>query len=416
MSESNRDFYPGKITLDEVHYKKKGTSTDLIQLVAEINVYSSIIDPVVTSEVVIIDSKNVLSNLPIESGDNIVMRVSYFDRQVDFTMFIIGIDEINIDEKQRMYTLKCTSELGFVSLYKHISQHFNGTVSDIAAQVITDSTSEKTGLWEPSIGIQNIISPQWNPLKLLTWLARRATSTVDTTRFYFWQDSKMVYNFAPIERVREIYRNLPVPKFTYGLNNQLIGPLGSQKPNSEAVMNTIIEIDFENSFDLSAQIKKGSLGGVMFVTDISTKTMKIITDNYWDSFRGEKSLNGYPSWQRMDDVAKGKQLFPIIASNISRGITLNEVFDRSSIRGTSVDKSQVINIVVHGNQTLDVGQVIEIDIPSPEPRTDSMRDKIDRRWSGKYFVVAKRDMYNVDGVKTALTLAKESLLDKEVAI
>ena len=90
---------------------------------------------------------------------------------------------------------------------------------------------------------------------------------------------------------------------------------------------------------------------------------------------------------------------------------INKVSDASNLKVTSIDSSQIIDITVVGNQAIDIGQVVEIDISSPEPASDNREGKIDKRFSGKYYVYAKRDVFNEDTHNMSLGLVKESQLE-----
>jgi len=413
---SNFSFAPGRVKYEKVLITKSDgskASSDVTALVGEVNIFSSLIDPATIGNFYFYDAINFLSGFPIEAGDIIELFVSYPDVQKQFKFYVEKIEDIIDNQKERTYCVKGIGELGFRSFYTNISRHFKGTPSDIALQIFKDNTREKFGLWDASLGGQSLIVPYWNPIKTIKWLARRSTSIVDTTRFHFWQDSNQIYHFAPIERMRDVYKKQNVQKFVYGRLNFMQGQDGSKRPNSEASMETIEEITYHDAFDIRNQIDKGKLGGIRFQTDLTTKTVDIVTFNYWNNFKKDKSLNGNPSWPRNDSMVNGSLQFDTVARWIANDIELNKINDISNIRYSTLDQSQYIDIVVQGNQVTDVGHVVQIDIVTPAPRTEQTKDILDQRWSGKYFVIAKRDMYSNDGHKMALTLSKESLISKE---
>jgi hypothetical protein len=177
-------------------------------------------------------------------------------------------------------------------------------------------------------------------------------------------------------------------------------------------MTSILDLSYDDCFDYSRQVNEGKLNGIRFETDLNSKFLKVTSYDYWSNFDKNKSLNNNPSWSKT--TKEGKIISDTILSNISTNIIVNNVSDISNIRKTSLDYSQYLNIIVHGNQTVDIGQVIEVEVPSPESVTDDMRSRIDMRWSGKYYVVAKRDMFTKQEYKTALTLSKESMIEKDV--
>ena len=86
----------------------------------------------------------------------------------------------------------------------------------------------------------------------------------------------------------------------------------------------------------------------------------------------------------------------------------NKPSSTSNIRFNSLDDSQIIDILVVGNEAVDIGQIIELEVSSPEPASDNRTDKLDKRFSGKYYVVAKRDVYTEDTHTMSIGLTKES--------
>ena len=407
-------FVPGRIQFDEVIIKKKDNETNITDLIVEVNTETSILSTTIEADFMVLDAKNVLSNLPIEAGDEISFTVTYADGPFKMTFVLVHITEIQDLQSQRTYNLKCCSRLQYNSMFRNISRSYFGATSDIAFQIYKENTTEKFGIWEASVGGQSLIVPNWSPVKTLSWLANRSTAAYDDTRFYFYQDSFGRYNFTPIEKFRELYRSKTPMKYTYRKNNQMKSTNGESIPNSAALANSILEIEFHDSFEFNFAARGGKLGGIRFQTDINTKTMNITTYDYWRDFKRESRLNDFPTWSVNKEAVTGLLQYDNVLSNTHPKIALNKVNDRSNLKQTSLDESQTITIVVKGNQTVDLGMVVDIEIPSPEPKTDNMRDQFDRRWSGKYYVVSKRDMYTKELKQTALTLTKESLTDLEI--
>lgn len=403
MSNTFQKF-PGSIKFDNVLITKRSSSTDITAMVAEVNIFSSISDVTSVANFLISDAKNILNTLPIEAGDKISLAVSYPDGQVVHNFIIQRVEDIEAHEKQYTYSIRAVSLLFYNSMFTTLSRSFSGTTAAIAQTIFLENTTEKFGLWEKSVGNQTLIVPNWSPIKAIHWLAKRSTNGVDTTRFVFFQDSNQKYHFTPVDKFRDLYKNKPVITYSYRKNNELV----KGTPNSKAAMETILSYEVHDYLDAEAQAMSGKFGGTLFSTDITTKSLSIITYDYWKDFASDKSLNGYPLWGQTHSP-KGYNQFETVSTNTQTNITQNKVINKSNLKVSVLDKGHYITIVVHGNRTVDVGQVIEVLIPSLEPKNSSMKDQFDKRLSGKYYVVAKRDMFNKQSKQTALTLAKESL-------
>ena len=90
---------------------------------------------------------------------------------------------------------------------------------------------------------------------------------------------------------------------------------------------------------------------------------------------------------------------------------LNKISDTSNIRKSNIDNLQNLTIRVVGNQVIDIGQVILFNMSSPEPKSQTTEEVRDMRFSGKYYVTSKRDIYKRDTHDMALGISKESLLE-----
>lgn len=409
------NFAPGRIKFEKVTIKKTAGEADVTNLVGEVNINASILDSTSQMNATFLDAKNLLSKLPIEVGDVIETTIGFPDTQKTFKFLISKIENISDSQKQKAYSVVGISEFAYRSYFENISKAYKGSTSEIALQIFKEYTTEEISIWEESIGQQSLIIPNWSPAKTVLWLAKRSSSPVDgTTKFYFWQGTDQKFNFAPIEKFRDLYKKNPVQKLTYGRNNAMKGQNAAATPNSEASMNTIQEIDYHDAWDVAAFIEKGRAGGRRFVTDLTTKVLNIVEYNYWDSWNNDQSLNGYPSWERNNKMSSGYLQFDQMSTFLVDGIKMNKVSDQSCIRESSFDGSQFVDITINGNQALEVGQVVDIEIPSTEPKSETMDNKLDQRWSGKYYIVAKRDIFTREGYVTALTIGKESLINKEV--
>ena len=399
--------YPGRTKIDFVLIEKSEGSTDITNLFVEFNIYASIVDPTAIGKVSLMDATNLLSNLPIETGDVLKVGISFYDIKKEYRFRISSIEDIANFDHQKAYTLTCVSELAYASYHNKISRSFSGLTSDIAKSIYDQYTFEEIGLWDNSISHQNVVIPNWSPMRTLMWLAERSEANFDHVRFKFYQDTNLRYNFMPIEQAVQLYRDSPPITYTYNKNANYIRKADESIPNSKAVNEAILSLEFANSFNLAETLKSGRLTGRVHAIDINKKQMSTTNYNYWQDFNSKQHLNEMPQW-RYDEYQPGKiDIHHEPTDTTSFGGTNNRS-DYSHMKETIVDNTQKINIVVGGNSVVDIGQVVNIVIPSAEPLSDSMRGKEDLRWSGKYFVIAKRDMFDKTGMQIALTLAKDS--------
>ena len=381
--------FPGKWELKKAEVIRGADSLEITKLVSEFNVYASIIDPTIVGELLVIDGRNVLSGLPVQGGDLVKLSLDITGEIREYTLRIAQIKNISDLETQRMYIIQCVSNLFFESFHQKLSQSFEGPLNDIAFKIYEKYTDEPFGIFEASKGSEKIIIPNWNPIKALTWLAARAESLEQQVRFRFFQDTKGFYNFMPIEKALTNYKDNPPFEFVYRGN-------ASGDKDFFAIKNLVFN---PASYDLGKALREGYLKGRAFDINISKKTLGIVDYDYFKEFDKKDYLNDYPSYYKQDfGVGKIKMDLSTAGSKKT---------NVSDLKRTSVtDYNQLVQITIFGNSEIDVGQVVELDIPNPDPGDNKEQDKL---WAGKYYVIGKRDLYTGDNCQMVLDCAKESM-------
>ena len=78
-----------------------------------------------------------------------------------------------------------------------------------------------------------------------------------------------------------------------------------------------------------------------------------------------------------------------------------------------MDRSQEVEIQVLGNNVVDIGQIVKLEFPSKEPENTQKHNDLDVRWSGTYYVTAKRDIITRKGHIMVLRCTKESQANRD---
>ena len=404
-------FHPGKINVDSVIIKSTTKAADITDLFVEFAIDSSIIDPTAVGDLLLTDSTNLLAKFPIEPGNQIEVKISYQDVQKTFFMYIYNLDRMSTDDKQRFYVVKMVSKLAYQSYFKSVEGALSGTTSEIAKGIFYENTDEKINVWEQSSGKQKLVIPRWDPIYTIKWLAGRSVWPSDNVRFRFFQDSNLQYNFMPIEAANVKHKE-PIFSYNYNMDTTTIGP--TQIPNSMAVMQSVTNVKYEPSHNLRNMVKTGAFGGVRYAPNIVQKSYEPIAVNYHENFSKERYLNSHPLIKKSEYIDAG---FPMDQYDVNTSFLhndiqgLNKISDTSNIRKSNIDNLQNLTIRVVGNQVIDIGQVILFNMSSPEPKSQTTEEVRDMRFSGKYYVTSKRDIYKRDTHDMALGISKESLLE-----
>ena len=410
MSEAvNYQYYPGRISVENLVVFNGVEKTDVTGLMVEILVDTSIQSSSALVQIQLLDAVNFLSKYNLSHGNLVTFDIVYKDVAFNYSLRVSSISNINQQNGQRLYIINCVSHLSYQSNYKKIQGVYTGSPASIAKSIFLENTDEKINLWEESIGNQKLIIPNLSPINTIKWLATRAEWKEDFVRFKFFQDSRLNYNFTPIEKALQLYKNKPTLKYTHNL---IAGNDYRGVSNSMEVNRAIQNINYGDSYDIRNKVK--NLRGKNITIDIVDKNYLIENFDYFDNFTKERYLNNFPQYAK-NDYSDGFINYDIDMSYTQPSVdTINKNSDISDFRTTNLDDSQNIEIEVMGNQSIDILQVLEIEIASPEPKTNnvSQKDVLDKRWSGLYYVVAKKDIFNRNEHKMVLGLAKESQIEE----
>lgn len=407
--------YAGSYHLDYVRIADPSdTPIDITGLVGEINVDSSILDPTITVRIMVVDARNALANLPIKGGGFVSVQFSFADSFLKYDLRIAEVSSLSNFEQQRAYQIVCISPTAFNCSYQRISQSFTGTVSEIANAIFSQYGVDPVGIWENSTGQQTLVIPQWSPIKSIMWLADRAKPDDDNIKFRFFQNSFGRYNFTPIEHSIALYKQMPVATYTYFKNvTRNVTVNGDERPNTAADMFSIQDVKYGQGgrvFNITEAFKRNMLAGKMTSTDLFTGTYKEQYYDFFSQFDQAKYANPQPQY-RAADYYPGNILFKTISNySTPNGEQYNENDDISDLKRSTInDYTQRLEITVKGNNIIDIGQIIKVQVPSPEPHVTGKEGR-DLYWSGLYFIVGKRDKYDRSEKVSVLELVKESLI------
>jgi len=388
---------PSSYDIESARLGAEGGYTEIAGLIIELSVYASIMDTTNVMRLVVMDSRNVLTNLPIQGGIPLTVDLKLNGELRTYKLVLTKVGAIQDMTNQRAYVLEGISELAFVSQFAKISKSYSGAYNEIALQVFKEHTTEKFGIFDGSLGTKTVVVPNWSPLKTLKWLASKARDEDRDVRFRFFQDSKGLYNFMPIERLIDIYKDKPADEFSYNAANSRTNTSVIDMPNTQKDMKNILAIDYKDSFDITRALRDGFLFGRNYNIDLENKNTEIVDYNYFDNHKKDDYLNEgffYPYNQ--------------YTPGIIRVNTDNEDIDISQIKRSSVNGyNQAISINVHGNQDIDIAQVLKINIP--DPSAESQNGQLDSVYSGLYYVVGKRDTFRENQFMTSLDLVKDGM-------
>ena len=395
--------YPGAIRIDFVNHKNSKDVMDIAGFVNRLEFAADIDIDCSICEMLIDDSVALESKRDFHPGDLISVSVTHDDEITYERRYrIMRIEGYMVGDRRNGYIIKCVSDLFYSSIHSKINKAYSGNPSEIARVIFDELTDENSEVWEKSLNNISVVIPGWSPIQTLNWLAKKSSAGNGNNRMFFYQDSKQKYNFTSIEYLKSVKGAKPV-KYTYMKDTSW----KNGAPDKDSAMEAIQHLTKHNALDIKREFRNGGIKNTFIDIDPTTKSFSIQTNTHWDTYNSS-NLNGINAWKE-DSFGPGNIVIRNMPSNINKFPTRPQ--DQSDETFT-YGKAQQIEITVMGTPLVDVGSIVDIDIPQIKPHTEEEDTVSDPIWSGLYVVTAKRDYIDHQGHSMTLRLAKDSLGDK----
>ena len=391
--------YAGSYNFKRVSITKNNNTSDITDLVTEVNVFAYIEQPSTTVIISIKDSTNFLNDFPIKGGQEIEIEVEFDNEQRIWNLVVASVENTNNSLNATVYNLRCVSHLLFKSHYTTISQSFKGKVSDIAESIFNQYKNDKESIriWDESINSSSYVIPGWSPVQILIWLASKSRAKNTNTRFKFFQDSFLNYNFLPVEILNEKYLEDDIQNFYYHID---------KTNNIERKMREVQEITsykINDSNDILGSFANGFISGELFEYNTTSKNSNTINHNYFNDFETfkDETANKKPLWKLTDlSGSFAQEIFGngLEIEQVSRFrdddlSDVSEILDKSNIVNSYFNLSNnLITIDIKGNNVTDIGQIVNLFFPKTKPLDPgNLKDEM---LSGRYLVVGKRQQFS----------------------
>ena len=391
--------YAGSYNFKRVSITKNNNTSDITDLVTEVNVFAYIEQPSTTVIISIKDSTNFLNDFPIKGGQEIEIEVEFDNEQRIWNLVVASVENTNNSLNATVYNLRCVSHLLFKSHYTTISQSFKGKVSDIAESIFNQYKNDKESIriWDESINSSSYVIPGWSPVQTLIWLASKSRAKNTNTRFKFFQDSFLNYNFLPVEILNEKYLEDDIQNFYYHID---------KTNNIERKMREVQEITsykINDSNDILGSFANGFISGELFEYNTTSKNSNTINHNYFNDFETfkDETANKKPLWKLTDlSGSFAQEIFGngLEIEQVSRFrdddlSDVSEILDKSNIVNSYFNLSNnLITIDIKGNNVTDIGQIVNLFFPKTKPLDPgNLKDEM---LSGRYLVVGKRQQFS----------------------
>lgn len=432
--------YPGQVDFQFLKLiSSNGIVVDLNDYLVEFNMVEDIFSNFLHGQILITDSNNILSRLPIVGDEILVVSYgtptlqAYFKKY--FYIYSITDQKTVTDNNTQTYILHfCSLEAIFdanIAVYKS----FNGNVSDVAFEVydtflknpryikfIENSIEANEEINTPFLTSETqnklkFVSPGWSPAKCINWLCSKAIPREGKAcDFLFWESTAGFF-FSSIEDLL-----IEADKTNKIAGEYYYIPAGTTD-SSDVFKKLFMVESFEviSFVDNLKNFTNGFYANKIITFDPLTKKYEVKEFDYpteFNSFTHTEGNNSVPTFstevfRNSESYVKiyptNTKLFSGIAQNYTE--RMKDIFGNRNTKLNELNNFRV-NITVHGRSDLYAGAIIKFNYPETLSHGNSNEPGTDMLFSGNYIISTIRHKINFRNHVMVLELIKDSFAKK----
>jgi hypothetical protein len=411
--------------INELVVVTKAGNIDISGIYEEINIFDSMFLPVMNGKILIKDSIGLSGRLLFDGSESILIDIAK-DSNSDVATFKKAFKIYKQGDRKtvsggEMFTLDFVSDELMYSDQQKITQSYQGTYSYITKKILENylkvPSNQLGGVYEDTTGIKSVAIPNLKPLEAIEWIAKRSVDANQAPNFMFFQNLTG-YNFASLSTLLTQDELLDI-KFE---------PKNTQKGNALTEISSARAFEVISQADNLLKQKLGVNSGQFLGFDPITRTIAKKNISFGDHFSTMKHANetpefseilnrdGRPNTKAFDSkksvsiFGAAKQLSNYIKQNDPTSLSKVEnieswLFQRKAIISHLMAKR--LKIAMPGNFQLTSGFNVNVMAPIQGQKEQGDAND-DPSLSGKYIIVASRQIIGYDKHETVIEVASTS--------
>lgn len=395
----------------------QGFYQDILNQIIGIQLFEDLFAPFTTGTIEIRDSLDLLNAFPFNGEEYLEIKLttpSLEKGNVDGKFYIYKMaNRTMLGDRSVVYTLNFISVEAVIDLNKKISKTFSGKCSDIAKDLLSDTTHglqpTKPIVVEDTQNSTKYISNFWSPIKNLNNVVETSVNVNGSGSYVFYED-RYGFNFVSME---SLYSKDIFQEFIYDsyIRDNAYGSGSVRNVNED--YKRIRSINIDVAYDYIERVRSGMYGSKLYTHDLTTKRFEGKLYNMLDNFASQKHLNEFPlasnrSVYRYNSLILFVPKYHQNFSNFGDSTNANSMQNRVSLL-SQIDANK-IQIVVPGRMDYTVGLKVNLKLYKVEPQSSDDTSIIDNVLSGSYIITAINHYINRNMHQCTIEVAKESLL------
>jgi hypothetical protein len=412
--------------INEIVIMTKAGPIDISGIFEEINIFDSIMMPVMSGNVLIKDSVGLSGKLLFDGSESILIDIVKSEKSeiAAFKKAFRIFKQSNRKEdglNSEIYTLDFVSDELMYSDQQRVNQSYETTYTEIVKKILVDylkvSPNNLGGYFDNTSGIRKIVIPNLRPLEAIQWCAKRSVDINRSPNFMFYQNLTG-YNFVTLSK---LLTQEDILDIRFEAKNQK----GNNPINEISSARTIEVVKQADGIE---KTRSGVNAGKFIGFDPITRTVGVKNVGFGDHYNKMKHANENPNVSVIDnrggvknveafDSKKSVSFFSTARqysnyikkydpTSISKDDNTEDyIFQRKAILTNLMSKR--LKIAMPGNFQLTSGFNVNVVAPNFGIK-EKGGDNNDPSISGKYIIVASRQIIGYDKHETILEVATSS--------
>ena len=379
---------------------------DLTGITVEINIFENIFLNAISASLIVVDTADLINNIGIFGQEFVEMEIETpslpdeYAIKLTFSVFKVGARE-DVNTGGSVYELSLVSPEFLLNHRRRISKSYNGTISTIVEDALTNSLyvqTEKELFIEPTKGVRKIVSPNVHPYTLIGNLALEAQSLYSSSPHYLFFESIKGFYFTSLQA---LYNQDSIGVYKANHAGEL---LDNKTIDIQSQLETVIDYNITGNNDTLVNIKSGMLGSTIITHDIYNKSYSKNTYGYFDDFDKHKRIGTNPIYNDQRGIGN----FPDSRIFVNPTSTTTDFQDAQHYGMSSITSNQLSETLLHrkarlaelgsaikvqmrvnGNTTLTAGQKIVFN----KPANSEIENRLDPYYQGEFLVTQTRHIF-----------------------
>ena len=409
MDRNPKNYQINELTLINV----AGQTLDVKYLLVEFSLHEDLFNNCLTGKLTLNDANNEINNFPIFGFEQCIDEFLPPEKRtikVNFEIYKVH-DRHLVKDRQLVYELDLVSKEAINNLKIRTSTSYkNKLISEMVEDLHIKRLNGSPINIETTKGAHHFIIPNISPIEAINWLSSMAVSTRHLGAFYLYFQDSSSYNFVSLE---SLLQAPTTEKYLLHPSNIRNSVDEKNVRQLDVDIRGIQEIHFVNVADTLENMIAGMYGSKLIRHDLRNKTFPESDFSYTESF---PNLAHVQKFKMFSDLRPDNRTSP--DTKLKLFTTGPKEFPYNSENWMQVRISQMKSltnirmvITVPGDSNRKVGDIIEIELPSPE---SLVNDEIvyDKYYRGRFLITSLKHRIELDSYLTTMEVIKDSVTTK----